>query len=243
MTISDPPTGSLQTALAHAARLLEEEPALARAQAEEVLATAPGHPQGLLLLGCALRRLGETAAARAVLEPLAQSQPGAPAVHLELGMVLAELGEDAAAIAALRRAVALKPAFAEGWRALGDALTLAGDTAGADAAYARAIAASVSDPELVAAAAALVDGRLGEAERALRARLKQRPTDVAAMRMLAEVGARLGRYDDAEALLARCLELAPGFEPARHNYATALYRQNKAAEALQQAERGGPRPG
>ena len=31
------------------------------------------------------------------------------------------------------------------------------------------------------------------------------------MRMLAEVAARLGRYADAEKLLARCLELAPGF--------------------------------
>ncbi len=230
------PSGSLQTALAHAARLLSDRPDLARAQAEEILAVSPGHPQALLLLGGALRRLGEAACARAVLEPLAEAQPTAPAVRFELGVALAELGEDAAAASALRRAVALQPAFAEGWRALGDVLTLSGDQAGADAAYARAIAASVSDPELVKAASALVEGRLAEAEHALRARLGARPTDVAAMRMLAEVGARLGRYDDAEALLARCLELAPSFEPARHNYATALYRQNKPGEALAQAE-------
>ncbi|OYX93510.1 MAG: hypothetical protein B7Y78_08355 [Caulobacter sp. 35-67-4] len=55
--------------------------------------------------------------------------------------------------------------------------------------------------------------------------------------MLAETGARLGRYEDAERLLVGCLEIAPGFAAARHNLATMLYRQNKSAEALAQIER------
>jgi cytochrome c-type biogenesis protein CcmH/NrfG len=59
---------------------------------------------------------------------------------------------------------------------------------------------------------------------------------VAAIRMLAEVGARLGRFEDAERLLARCLELAPSFVAARHNYALVLHRQSKAAEALEQID-------
>jgi tetratricopeptide (TPR) repeat protein len=50
--------------------------------------------------------------------------------------------------------------------------------------------------------------------------------------MLAEVAARLGRQDDAEALLVRCLELAPGFTAARHNLATVLYRQGRSEDAL-----------
>jgi len=57
-----------------------------------------------------------------------------------------------------------------------------------------------------------------------------------AIRMLAEAGTRLGRYGDVEKLLARCLELAPSFTPARYNYAIVLYRQNRAAEALPQIE-------
>src|SRR5438552_4113331 len=67
--------------------------------------------------------------------------------------------------------------------------------------------------------------------------LCERPTDVAAIRMFAEVAARLGRYQDAENLLARCLELAPGFHGARHNYAVALFRQGKHAAALPEIER------
>ena len=82
------------------------------------------------------------------------------------------------------------------------------------------------------AALALAENRIPEAEGALREHLKRHPTDVAAIRMLAEVAARLGRYVDAENLLARCLELAPGFSAARHNYAMVLHRQNKPEAAL-----------
>ena len=61
----------------------------------------------------------------------------------------------------------------------------------------------------MAAAAALNDNRIPEAEARLRQQLKQAPTDVVAIRMLAEVAMRLDRAEDAERLLERCLELAP----------------------------------
>ncbi len=66
----------------------------------------------------------------------------------------------------------------------------------------------------------------------MRGHLKRAPTDVAAIRMLAEVAGRLGRYTDAEHLLVRCLELAPSFRGARYNYAIVLHRQNKPGAAL-----------
>ncbi|HEY8696079.1 MAG TPA: sulfotransferase [Rhizomicrobium sp.] len=231
------PKGSLATALAHAARLLETDPALAEAQAREILNVVPGQPEALLLLATALGRQGQMVAARSILGPLAKSQTNAAAVQLELGLVLADLGETTQAIAALARAVQLDPKLASGWRALGDQWTLLGDAAAADQAYARSIQASVSDPQLLEAAAALCEGRLAIAERLLRDALNRHPTDVAAIRMLAETGTRLGRYEDAEHLLERCLELAPSFAPARHNYAVVLYRQNKTAEALKQIDK------
>jgi Flp pilus assembly protein TadD len=163
------PVGTLDTALAHAARLLTQDARLAEAQVREILKVAPEQPRALQILAAALRRQG--------------------------------------------------------------------DTEGAEAAYLRSVKGSVRDPELIAAATALCDNRLADAERALRAILMARPTDVAAIRMLAECGMRLGRYDEAEKLLARCVELAPGFAAARHNYATVLYRQNKAAEAIDQVDR------
>jgi tetratricopeptide (TPR) repeat protein len=137
----------------------------------------------------------------------------------------------------LRRAAQLRPERSDAWRALGDQLTLAGDVQGADGAYAQQIKCSTNDPRLMAAAVALCDNRLAEAETLLRAHLKAFPTDVAAIRMFAEVAARLGRFGDAENLFARCLELAPSFTPARHNYAIVLYRQSKTAQALPQIDK------
>ncbi|MCC6918858.1 MAG: sulfotransferase [Alphaproteobacteria bacterium] len=229
-------TGTLETALAHARRLLPGRPADAQAQAQEILRLVPGHPQAELVLGAAWRRQGELDAARRVLEPLARTQPNVPAVALEWGLTLGALGERTAALREVGRAVRMEPGLTQGWRQLGDQLMLAGDLDGADEAYALHLKASSKDPRLMEAAAALCDNRLAIAERLLRAHLKAAPTDVAALRMLAETGSRLGRYDDAEKLLARCLALAPGFAAARHNYATVLYRQSKASEALGEVE-------
>lgn len=95
----------------------------------------------------------------------------------------------------------------------------------------------IGDPRLMAAAMALYDNRLSEAEPLLRAHLKADPFDVYAIRMLAELAGRIGRYKDAEGLLRRALELRPEFGAARANLATCLYRQNKPVEAIAELDR------
>jgi len=230
------PVGNVEVALAHAARLLGSQPELAAEQSTEILKAVPGHPVAALILGRARRLTGDPEGALEVLEPLAQTQPTAAPVHLELGLALSAVGRNLESIPALRRALKLKPDMPDAWRTLGDQLTLTGDAAGADAAYAQHIKASVHDPRLLVAAAALCENRIPEAEALLREHLKQYPTDVAAIRMFAEVAARLQRYQDAEKLLVRCLELAPSFAPARHNYAVVLHRQERSVEALREIE-------
>jgi tetratricopeptide (TPR) repeat protein len=230
-------TGTLSTALAQAARLLAGDPAQAAEQAREILTAVPGHPQARLLLGAAQRRLGDLAAARATLEALAAEQAKAPSVWLELGLTRAAQGETPDAIAALSKATALNPDFGEAWAALGEQYVLLGDEAAAGKAAAQQIRVATKEPVLIEAARALCDNRLAVAERLLRDFLKANPTNIAAIRMLAETGARLGRYGDAELLLARCLELAPGFAAARHNYAVVLHRQNKSEAAIAQIDR------
>ncbi|MDB6162483.1 MAG: hypothetical protein JWO04_6189 [Gammaproteobacteria bacterium] len=228
--------GTLDVALAHGVRLLEMDLGRAAEQAREVLKAAPGHPQARLILGAARRRSGQTGAALAVLEPLAREQPHAAAVFLELGIARGEAGRGADAVAALRRAVQLKPDLPDAWRLLADHLDMVGKAQDAERARALYLKAATKDPRLLEPAAALVENELPKAEALLRAHLKQCPSDIAALRMLAEVAARLRRYPDAEILLSRCLELAPSFAPARFNYALVLYRQAKFAEALPHVE-------
>jgi tetratricopeptide (TPR) repeat protein len=173
----------------------------------------------------------------ALLAAVAGTQPRSARAHLELGIALGRAGRGDAAIRALRRALALQPDLPGAWLALGDHLAASGDEAGAEHAYGQHLRFAASDPALMAAGDALAEGRLDDAEARLRARLSAAPTDVAALRMLAEVAARLGRHEDAEALLARCLELAPDFHAARQNYALVLYRGNQPARALAEIER------
>jgi tetratricopeptide (TPR) repeat protein len=231
------PVGTLSVALEHAGRLLRSSPALAVEQAHEILRAVPNHPPAMLLLGQARLAAGDLSGAVATLEQLCAQQPRWAAAHLELGFALGRARRGEEAIGALRRAVRLKPDLPDAWRALGDHLTIVGDAEGADDAYAQSIKASVRDPRLMQAAMALCENRLAPAETLLREHLMQHPTDVAALRMLAEVAARLKRYGDAETLLERCLELAPSFSAARQNLALVLHRLYKPEEALGEVNR------
>ncbi|MEP7349204.1 MAG: sulfotransferase [Sphingorhabdus sp.] len=96
----------------------------------------------------------------------------------------------------------------------------------------QSIESGLRNPQLMAAALALYDNRLHDAEPILKSHLKRDPFDVAAIRMLAELAGRIGRFADAENLLRRAVELAPGFVPARSNLALVLYRQGRPEEAI-----------
>jgi tetratricopeptide (TPR) repeat protein len=163
--------------------------------------------------------------------------PQQPEAMLILGLARAAGGDVEGSIDALTRTVSLRSDLPDAWLALADQLRLRGDAEAADRAYAHYIKAATRDPKLMSAAAALCDNRIPEAEALLRAHLAQHPNDVAALRMLAEVAARLLRHRDALRILERCLELAPSFDAARHNYASVLNRQGRAAEALEQCAR------
>jgi len=236
LNIISEPLGTVEVALGHAARLLERDAALAAEQASEILKAVPGHPHARLILGAAHRIAGKTQLALEVLEPLAREQPRSAPAHMELAVARSEAGRVSEAIASLQRALQLKPDSADAWRLLADQLDLVGDSNGADQARARYLKSANKDPHLMDAAAALVANDLPLADARLRAHLARLPTDVAALRMLAEVAGRLRRYVDAQTLLERCLELNPSFDAARHNYAVVLNRQGRAAAALPQVE-------
>ena len=142
-------------------------------------------------------------------------------------------GQPAAALAQARAIVDEVPTSAAAHRLAAHALRLLGREEEAQAASLAAVSATVHDEAMVAAALALSENRLPDAEGALRGRLREDATDVAAIRMLAEVAGRLGRYEDAEKLLSRALQLAPGFGAARANLATVYYKQNRFAEAAE----------
>jgi tetratricopeptide (TPR) repeat protein len=229
------PQASVQAALANAMNLLAREPALAEEQARQILLAVPGLPPARLILGMAHNAQGRFAQAVAALQPLAIEQPDAPTVQMEAGLALAGIGRRTEAVDALQKAASLQPGLPGVWLRLGGLLRATRDPRSAHAFLMHA-RNSRHDPQLLAAGEALSAGRLPDAESMLRERLRVLPDDVAALRMLAELGARLGRNEQALELLERCLYLAPGFRAARHNYALLLDRSGRHEDALVEVE-------
>lgn len=139
--------------------------------------------------------------------------------------------DPAAAAAELHVITARNPADAGAHRMLGRLLRQLGRDEEAARAEMDAVRAAAHDPRMIAIAQALLANDLSAAEAGLRERLAVQPTDVAAIRMMAELAGRIGRLKDAESLLRRAIELAPGFTAARANLAIVLYKQNRFAEA------------
>jgi len=236
-TSEDTPRSDIGTALDHATRLLSQNPRLAQQQAEEILKVSPRNEPAMRVLAAAYRRQGKPGKSLDVLEPLAVRNSDSPSFLFEYGRSLGAVGQGDKAIAVLRKCLRLDPTHSSAWRALGDLLSVSGDEAGSREAYERHFAASVRHPELVEAVDLVLAGKLGQAERVARNFLMQHPADVTAIRILADIGLKLGQLDDARLLLERCLQLAPDFHLARQNYAVVLLRQQKLEEAYREVQK------
>ncbi|HEX5764743.1 MAG TPA: sulfotransferase [Woeseiaceae bacterium] len=230
------PVGDTHIELKQALALLQRDPLLAKRKAEEILAVSPDLADAKQVLGTSLRLLGDPLKALSLIAPIAAVKEPSPDLLHEFGLCLGAAGRGADALEVLRKVLQLDPRHAGAWRSLGDQLAAAGDEKGSEDAYARHLELSTSHPELIDAANYLRQGRLAQAERITREVLKKDPLDVVAIRMLAHVGLRVGQFDDAINLLERCLELAPGFHLARQNYAMALARRQRFADALSEIE-------
>ncbi len=194
------------------------------------------------------RLLGDTAPLP--VQATTQQANPPPGFLYELGLTCAALGAHDKAIAALRAAVSGRPAMAAAWRKLAELCAITGDATGEAAAKA-GLASAGAVP--VAVGKTPPAGKLARAEEKLRAmlasmppaqaadalrqHLMQNPTDVAALRLLAELGLPGGHFAAMEALLERALELAPLYVAAMHNYVFVLLAQSKAKRALPHAER------
>jgi len=236
-------TGDIKTAIKHAMDLLSSgEPRLAREQAEEILQHYPTEVNSQFVVAAAMRARGQTSEALSCLEGLIQRAPDFALAQQELGFTYADKGHLLAAIKALQRAVAIEPKLPASWKLMGELFIVDGDETSATEAFNRYMVAvsedadSAVEPELVQAVKFFRTGKIGRAEQLCRDFLKQNPANVNAIRLLAEIGIKVGVLDDAEKLLERCLELAPNFGLARLNFAHVLSKREKLEEALAQVD-------
>jgi tetratricopeptide (TPR) repeat protein len=224
--------------LRQASGVLASDPAQAEVLARQALGADPGSVDARSVLGAALRRKGDPSAALAVLTRLTAAKSCPWIVHFELAQAQFALGQSRAAVAPLRKVVELNPDWTPAWRLLGDIMLASGDFPGARVAYDRRVRSMIRDPQLEAAADSLIDERLDDAERELRALLGAKPTSpAAAEHLLADTLRRKNQLAEAERILLRCLAKAPGFYNARVCLAQVLFGQHRFVDAAAELDR------
>lgn len=204
--------------------------------ANKVLESAPDDAEALYIGAVACRYLEQTDQAAAMLDRLHAASPEFGRAWQEAGHLARAQGNIDAAIAAYARAVKFNPALEASWRAQGELLKAAGRTAEAQATLSQSQRLRTLPRELVAVTNHLHEGRVLHAEQICRAFLQLNPRNVEGMRLLAQIGIKLGILDDAEFLLESATTFEPDNIQLRLDYIDSLRRRQKFAKARQEAE-------
>jgi len=209
--------------------------ALIDAQAQ--LAASPDDRDILYMAAVSLRRLHRIPEALSSLNRLERSHPRFARLFQERGHCYMALRAASQAIDAFERAVHLSAALPASWKALQRLYAVTGRQTDADTAAAHVAKLAALPPAIVTASAMFADGDLDDAERIVRQYLLTDGTNVEAMRLLAKIGMELDVLDDAEALLANVLAIAPDYHAARYEYAIVLMRRHKHGRAREEVDK------
>ncbi|GGO92589.1 tetratricopeptide repeat-containing sulfotransferase family protein [Stakelama pacifica] len=208
----------------------------ALALADDALADAPGDRDLLYVAAVAARFAGQHDAALAYLSRLIEAAPEYGRAYQELGHLARDTGDADAAILHYARACRLNPALDASWRWQAELLAAKGRPAEAAAARAQADRLAALPRELLAVTNMIHEGRVLKGESLCRAFLKANPHHVEAMRLLADIGSRLGVMEDADFLLESAVTFAPDNIQLRLDWIQVLRKRQKFAEALREAE-------
>lgn len=202
---------------------------------DSVLAGQPDHVEALYMTAVCRRYLRQADAARATLLRLRRAAPEFGRGFQEEGHLHRMTGDTERALVAYQRACRFNPALEASWRAQADILEARGQGEAARQARGHAAALEGLPPHLLSAANHLYEGRPVKAEKLCRHFLRKNPRHVEAMRLLAEIGARMNALDEAEFLLESALEFEPDHVGVRLDYGKVLRKRQKFAAALDQA--------
>ena len=208
----------------------------AEEQARLILKGRPQEPDTVFLLAKARHLRGASAEAVELLDSLIARRRDWLSVHQEKALVLRACGALAGAVASLREVVRLDPRRASAWGLIADVLTTLGEQTAADEAMREYLKAAARPEVLIKAAELVAQGKLAESEPLCRDYLRHSPDDVDALRLLAEIATRLGVFEDAEELFARCIAVNSSFHFARAGYAHVLMKQGKFQQSLAQID-------
>ncbi|MDG1799228.1 MAG: sulfotransferase [Luminiphilus sp.] len=221
---------SLSVALGY---MRENRPLRAEEQCRDFLVESPGCTDHIRLLANALTRQKRLAEAEDQIRFGLSIEPEFPQLHEDLGSVLAMQGDMEAAVASFEHAIALQPALPLVHKKLAQALHALGRQSEAGEALSTYMGGDEERRLVFQAVERLRNGDSDAATESFKAILRQYPSSVNAMRHLAScyLGKKV-QLEDAEALVRRATQLAPGFAGAWMTLASVLLEKSNTIEAI-----------
>ncbi len=207
-----------------------------RQLAGDILADSPENAEALYMAAVAARYLKDFTEAADFLRKLHTVMPEYGRAWQEAGHLARAQERTEEAIGAYTRATRFNPALDASWRALAELLAQTNRMAEARSAQAQAQRIASLPRELVAVTHHLHEGRLLRAEEICRHFLRTNPRNVEGMRLLAQIGIKLGILDDAEFLLDSARTFEPDNVQVRLDYIDALRRRQKYERSREEAE-------
>ncbi|MDP6270240.1 MAG: sulfotransferase [Alphaproteobacteria bacterium] len=227
-----PPADLLARAVRH-----HEAGRLAQAQRlySKVLASQPGQPDALHLLGVIAHQQGRHQQAVERIEAAIAANPRVAAFHYNLGLARRALGRPGAraAVAAFAAALELNPGHRDAAFEKAGVEAELGHLEAAIAGFRRLLAAGPQGPVQANLAQALRQaGRFAEAAEAYQDALAAEPEAAELWAGQGQVLAALGRHGEAAASFRRALEIRPDYPEAGLNLAICLRDGGQFAAAL-----------
>lgn len=204
--------------------------------AQALLARTPTDQDALYLAAVAARYAKRFDDAQAHIDALKHASPDFGRAYQEEGHLLKAQGETIRALSAYQFATRYNPALTASWKAQANLHTSRNEAPAANAALAQLQRLLTLPKPLLAATNHLHEGRIFRAEEIARTYLQKHPHDVEGMRLLADIGSRLGVHEDADFLLETAIELAPDNLQLRIDHIQVLRKRQKFTAALEQAK-------
>lgn len=200
----------------------------------QVLASHPGEPDGLQLLGLVRENQGKLAEAEALFRQSLILRPKQPHVQVHLGRILAQTGRHQDAIPLLQAAAAAEPDFFDAFLVLGQVQLTTGDLAAAEKNYRSALRLAPRSPAALLGLGVLLNQMLRPAEAEVF--LQTAAQDVARPALWqAKVACNLGlsleaqgKQEQAIAAWRRAIMLDPANAEAHRELNALLYRMGRA---------------
>ena len=201
-----------------------------------VLNDQSDHIDGLYMMAVCQRYTSNYDEALKTLQSLKKHHPEFGRAYQEEGHVYKALGDDNQAIIAFHQASQFNPALHASWSNLADLFGKFGDANRQQHALSQVSALKQLAPELLAATNLFYEGKLARAEDLCRHYLRKNPKNTQGMRLLADIGERLGAMDEAEFLLESAVEFEPNNLALKLAYVEILRKRQKFDAALDAAK-------